>query len=170
MTILQIRKLKPAAAKAVGATLGEKHFAEVRKSIADGTTEDGTIFVLDFTDIETTNGSYLRATALWLLRCGQLSVRPDDLLAGTADPNSPRAADIYCLLANVQGEVAQEVDDFFNSRSMPILVARTLSAKGVESATMAGSLEPVLKKTLSLVSRSGAVTATELHSRFKTEE
>ncbi len=169
MTILQILKMKPPTPKAVGATLGEQHFADVRKSIADGTAEDGTVFVLDFTGIETTNGSYLRASALWLLRCGQLTVRPDEMLAGTADPTSPTPADIYCLLANVQGEVAQEVDDFFNSRSLPILVARTLSAKGVESATIAGTLEPVLRKTLALVSRSGAVTATELHSRSKTE-
>jgi hypothetical protein len=167
--ILKIAKATPRTTKAVGATLGEEHLAGIRKALADGRLADGSLVVLDLEGIEATNGSYLRATALWLLRCGQLTVRPDDLLTGTNDPKSPRPYDLYCALANVVGEVAQEVEDFFNARPIPILIARKLSADRIDSATLAGNLEPVLRKTLSLLSQSGAVSASDLHSRFKRE-
>jgi len=167
--ILKIGNTEPCTTKAVGATLGEKHIAALRKAIADGTLADGTLVILDFEGIETTNGSYLRATALWLLRCGQLSIRPDDMLVGSNDPNSLRPCDVYCALANVEGEVAQEVEDFFISRPIPILIGRKLADDQIVSATLTGNLEPVLKKTLSIVSQSGAVSASDLHTRFKTE-
>lgn len=167
--ILKINKKTPRTTKAVGATLGEGHTAEIRKAVSDGTLASGSLVVLDFEGIEATNGSYLRATALWLLRCGQLSVRPDDMLVGSNDSNSPRPYDIYCALANVEGEVTQEVEDFFNARPIPILIARKLMADRIESATLTGNLEPVLKRTLSIVSQSNAVSASELHSHFRTE-
>jgi hypothetical protein len=164
--ILRINKAMPNTTKAVGATLGESHIAELREALAHGDVPGGTVVVLDFDGIESTNGSYLRATALWLLRCGQLSVRPDDMVAGSSDPKSPRPYDVFCALANIQGEVVQEVEDFFNSRSIPILNASKLSADQIETATLVGNLEPVLKKTLSLVSQTGAITASELHTRY----
>lgn len=167
--ILIIGKMTPRTTKPVGATLGEQHLADARRAIADGTLAEGALVILDFAGMETTNSSYLRATALWLLRCGQLSVRPDEMLARSGDPNLPRPYDIYCALTNVEGEVAQETEDFFNSRPIPILIARKLSGKSIVSATLAGNLEPVLKKTLSLVCLAGAVSATELHARFKSQ-
>ena len=54
--------------------------AAVHKGVAEGTIPSGTLVVLDFGKMRAVNGSYIKGTAFWLLKCGQLSAGNSEIL------------------------------------------------------------------------------------------
>ncbi len=114
----------------------------------------------DFSGVEDTNGSYLRASVYWALECGRASAekaQPD-----AADSFSVRPYPLYPVVSNCADSVLQELNEFLNPRNLPILLR--LKGKGLEvkEAAVVGSLDPFLASTMSLLADLGEGTAQKL--------
>src|SRR5437588_5228364 len=105
---------------AAGATLGQEHMKHLRARLGGEGRGPGVgrVVVLDYSGIDNATSSYVKATALWLLRCGQLAAGVGvDQPAG--EPGGPVALDVYPLVAGLSPDVADEIDEVFGGRKLP---------------------------------------------------
>src|SRR6185503_11397460 len=164
--------LLPAAAHATGATLGQTHLRPLRELLLQvpPAEDEGEVVVLDFKDIQETNGSYLRATLLWLYGCGQMAAA-GAAYTTTMDDN-PVPLNIYPVAANLSREVVEQMEETFAHRELPCLEAltRSESADVVKSARLHGVLERTLKRSLQSLMAEQTATAKDLCDKHPDEE
>lgn len=167
--VITLSDRKPRSTQALGASLAEQHLSALRTAIEKYTVPNGTLVILDFKGIQSTNGSYIKASAYWVYLCGQLSTRPDlsDLIGSRS--TDPKPYDLYCAVANLSPEVEAEFDEFFGSRGLPFLIATKWNDEKVHSARIGGGIEPTLQRSLTCLLSMGKASAPEMHSRYPNE-
>jgi hypothetical protein len=161
----RIARLSPSAEHLHGATLAQAHMAELAPELSRPTAEP-IIFLLDLSRAVSITSSYLRATVHWALLCGQAEVQNR---AGTvlADPWAVRPLPLFPLVTQGNAEVMVDVDDFFRTRSLAILVASKIYKDEIKDARLIGQLDPVLAHTLQALDDFGEATAKQLSDQSK---
>lgn len=127
--------------------------------------------LLDYSGIETVNGSYLRATALWVLRCG-LKARGKDALEeiqGRADAWAIRPQPLKAFyVTNLSEEVRNDLEIQLRDNRMACLEALTWTKESVLTVRVLGQLDEQLRRALEcLQNMGGAAVAEELWSKFQ---
>ena len=159
---LQVLRLDLDRSQALGATLGQDFLSKFDSEI-DRASEEELAFVLDLTGVEDVNGSFLKATAYWALQCGQAEVRR--IARDDPAPWAIRPLKLFPAVTGCSNEVADEVNEFFSGRGVPILhLQKAKDGKKLRSRVL-GALDPVLARTLASLTAIGAGTAAELASR-----
>jgi hypothetical protein len=161
----KILQLLPDADHLHGATLAQTHMSELLPELSKPTAEP-IIFLLDLSKAVSVTASYLRATAHWALLCGQAEVQ-DTGSTASLDPWAVRPLPLFPFLKKGNAEVMADVDDFFRTRTLPILVASKISNAGVKGARLLGQLDPVLAHTLQALMDLGEATAKQLSDQSK---
>lgn len=123
--------------------------------------DGGTIFCLDFRNVQSVTGSYLRATVLWALLCGQADAKQTTAVSLT-DPWALRPLPVFPVLIGCSPEVAEEIHDFFAQRNLPALLVTEGSPPSIEKATILGRLDSFLFSTLRSLCAMGEATASQL--------
>lgn len=157
--------LSPDSKHLHGATLAQAHMAEILPELSKPTVEP-IIFLLDLSKATSVTASYLRATAHWALLCGQAEVQNTGSPA-SLEPWAVRPLPLFPLVIKGNAEVMADVDDFFRTRSLPILVAFKNAATGIKEARLFGQLDPVLAHTLQALMDIGEATAKQLSDQSK---
>jgi hypothetical protein len=155
---------------ALGASLAEQHMESVQTAVAESKISPGSLVVLDFSGIDTVNGSYIKGTAFWLWTCGQLSASNLAVVSAPRHPADPRSCDIYVAVAGLSAEVTVEFQEFLKPRRLPLLSARQLKGGLIDEAVLLGHLDPVLTFALKAAMHRGAVTAPEMYRSFPDED
>lgn len=155
--------LSQSARLCFGATMGQDHLAPLLPRLREAGVEP-LVVVLNFGGIDAANGSYLKATALWLLRAGAASAAIDDGHAREA-PAGIEALNVFPLATNLSGEVRDDLDTLLRSEQLPLLCGEHSSGV-LERVEILGHLDPALKSTLLALSREKRATATDLCERF----
>lgn len=143
--------------------MGQEHLAPLLPRLREAAAQP-LVVVLDFGGIEAANGSYLKATVLWLLRAGMASAAIDDGHAREA-PAGLEALNAFPLAANLSGEVRDDLDTLLRSEQLPLLAVEP-AAGLLEKAEILGHLDPALKFTLSALAKEKRATATDLCGRY----
>jgi hypothetical protein len=164
--LIKLRECLPKTSMALGASLAEQHMGSVHKAVAESTISPSSLILLDFSGIDTVNGSYIKGTALWLLTCGQLSASNSAVLPAPRHQADPRSCDLYVAVAGLSPDVTVEFQEFFKPRRLPLLSARRLKGGVIEEAVLLGHLDPVLTFTLKAALHRGPVTAPDMHRAF----
>jgi len=151
--------LKPDVQHAYGATLAQKHTARVKPQLRVASRED-TLLLLDLSDILTITPSYLKATALWALQCGQAEVHQQQ--AAQAPDSGITPLKLFPAVSGCSRDVAGDVHEFFAGRGLPILHITKRRADRMLSAQLLGSLDPLLFRTLGALTEGRTVTAAQL--------
>lgn len=154
--------IRPPGPYAFGATQGQELMARIRSEL-DSAKQLDCALVLELQGIEATNASFLKATVLWAFRCGQADVRRES--PTSADPWAIRPLRLFPVVTGCQGEVREEVDEFFRGRHLPILHLPEESGHGLGKPTVLGALDPVLARTFELLEAVPEATAADLASR-----
>jgi hypothetical protein len=157
--------LLPDAEHLHGATLAQAHLAELLSELSKPTAEP-IVFLLDLSKAVSVTASYLRATVHWALLCGQAEVQEKGS-AASLEPWAVRPLPLFPVVKKGNPEVMADVDDFFRTRSLPILVASKISTTGIKEARLLGELDPVLAHTLQALMDLGEATAGQLADRSK---
>jgi hypothetical protein len=166
--LVKLKQLLKKTTAALGATAGEQHMQAVYRGVAHGTIPTGSCLVLDYGGITAVNGSYIKATALWVLTCGQLS-------ATTAAPleppfprheADPRPYDLFVCVTGLTADLEVEFQEFLKPRRLPLINALRLERDSIEEAKLLGHLDPTLALTLKAVGQHDTITAPELHRAF----
>jgi hypothetical protein len=165
--IIKLHECAPKKGAGLGATLAELHMVAVHKGVSEGTIPPGTLIVLDFERMVAVNGSYIKGTAFWLLKCGQLSCsgNSENIIPPrhTADP---RPYDLFVCVSGLSPEVMTEFQEFLKPRGLPLLYAKKFAGGTVNEAIMLGHLDPALRFTLNAMTKQGICTAPQLHELF----
>jgi hypothetical protein len=112
--------------------------------------------LLDFSGIEAVNGSYVRASVGWLLRCALLSRSDTVEEASGTDPWLIRPLGISALfVGNLSTEVRQDIQLWLRANRLPCLEALGWTKQEVATASVLGVLDTQLSKTLSCLSSCG---------------
>lgn len=147
-----------------GATMGQKHIAalvdELRKA-----PDTSRVVLLDFTGIEAVNASYVKATALWLLRCGTAHADIEDGRSRSA-PIGLEAFNVFPVLLSPTADVREEFDALLRSERLPFLVAEASEGDCIVRAVQVGHLEAAIEETLIALARERRATASELCERY----
>lgn len=153
---------------ALGATVGERHMQSVYRRVAQGAILPGSCIVLDYAGITGINGSYIKATALWVLTCGQLSATSSAPLASPVPRHEadPRPCDLFICVTGLSPDLEVEFQEFLKPRRLPLICALRLQDDSVEEAKLLGHLDPTLAFTLKAAGQHDMVTAPELHRTF----
>lgn len=138
------------AALLAGATLGEKHFAEVVRALPSAAGRGETV-LLDFEGIEHATASYLKALVLGLVRAGQD--------AGSSDASR---LDVFVAVANLSEDVREEVAEVAVSQRTPVVEALKWNEERISKARVHGRIDPVLWETLERLASEGPASATNL--------
>lgn len=117
------------------------------------------IVALNLSGVVSISGSYLRATVLWALLCGQAEVRRDPT-NNLTDKWSLRPLPFFPIVTNCSKEIADEAHDFFSQRNLPIL--RMHGSLPIKKAMVLGRLDGFLASTLHTLCQLGQATAAEL--------
>jgi hypothetical protein len=163
--IVKLKQFLKGTAVALGATAGEQHMLSVHRGVAQGSISPGSCIVLDFDGITGVNASYIKATALWILTCGQLSVTNSVSLASQVPRHEadPRPYDLYVCVTGLAPDLEVEFQEFLRPRHLPLLCAHRLNDESIEEAKLLGHLDPMLVLTLKAAGKHGTVTAPELY-------
>ena len=169
---LKLKQFLRGTSVALGATAGEQHMLSVYRGVAQGTIPPGSCILLDFDGITGVNGSYIKATALWVLTCGQLSVTNSGSLSSPVPRHEadPRPYDLFVCVTELTPELEVEFQEFLKPRRLPLLYAQRVRNDCVEEATLLGHLDATLALTLKAAGQHGTVTAPELHRAFPRDE
>ena len=81
-------------------------------------------------------------------------------------PHDPLALSIYPLVAGLNPEVRNELDDILLAYRMPCLEALKHSDRKILRAVLHGTLDDALSDTLAVLTQCESATATSLHDRF----
>jgi hypothetical protein len=164
--IIKLHECAPKKGAGLGATLAELHMAAVHKGVSEGSIPPGTLVVLDFERMAAVNGSYIKGTAFWLLKCGQLSSGNSENIIPPRHVADPRPYDLFVCVAGLSPEVMMEFQEFLKPRGLPLLFAKKLGSGTVNEAVLLGHLDPALRFTLNAVIKQGTCTAPQLHELF----
>ena len=148
-----------------GATLAQKHLSDLLPELTKPTAEP-TIFLIDLSKAVSVTASYLRATAHWALLCGQAEVQ-ERRNESPLEPWAIRPLPLFPIVKKGNAEVMADVDDFFRTRALPILVASKFSNNGVKEVRLLGELDSVLAHTLQSLVELGEATAKQLADKSK---
>ncbi len=166
MLRFSVSKFLPSGvSSAAGTVIGEDHRREILRTLSAADRETPTLFVLDYEGVENVTSSYVKRTALWLLRCGTTScpttgrLDPDDLL-GDLGGVAPLPSNVFPVAANLAGDVREEFDEVFARRALPFLEALDFDATTVRSAQILGRPEPSVRDTLAAIKDLGCQEAT----------
>lgn len=153
--------LKPGRLHLYGATAAQDDLGALLPELLKPSSVPG-ILNLDLEGVESVTSSYLRATLHWAFLCGQADSRNSQ--DSSPDPFSIRPLPVYPVISNCNGDALADVDDFFRSRTIPLLMVTEWSNTGIQSATLLGTLDSNLKETLVKLC-DGPATAQELSSK-----
>lgn len=146
MTIIH-QLLQGGPATRWGATAGQTDLGSLAIRTA---AADSPVVILDFEGIEAANGSYVRATALWMLRCAIEARRGSrDEAAGSRDPwrIHPLAMHGF-FLAGLSEEVRHDVTIQLNEGRLPCLEVVEREGDEIQSVAILGHLDTQLRRTL----------------------
>lgn len=144
----------------LGATAGQGDVASLLAQV--DVSSNGGVVIFDFDAVEVANASYLRATVLWLLHAGTLFV---DLEEGRvrAAPAGLAPLNVIPMVANIRGEVMDDLTTLLNSEGLPLLLVQGNERR---TARCLGRLDPALRETLAALTTLGSATATMLCEQF----
>jgi hypothetical protein len=146
----------------LGATLAEQHMSSVAKAVAEGSLPRGSVVILDFSELEAINASYIKGTAFWLLTCGQMSTRPVDFQLSPRHNADPRPYNLYVCVTGLTPVLVEEFQEFLKPRGLPLLCASQVNGEEVEEARLLGHLDSILLQTLKVLDRQKRATAPQL--------
>ena len=141
----------------------------VAKAVAEGSLPQGSLVLLDFSEIEAVNASYIKGTAFWLLTCGQLSTRPSDSHFSPRHSADPRPYDLFVSVTGLATDLVEEFREFLRPRGLPLLHAIRVKGEGIEEARLLGHLDSALLHTLKVLCRQGRATAPQLFEANREE-
>lgn len=144
--------------------MGQKHVAPVAE-ILRSAPDISRVILLDFAGIEAANASYLKATALWLLRCGSIHAEIEDDRIRSA-PAGLEAFNVFPVAVNASDEVLEEFDTLLRSERLPFLVVEKSDGDRILKAVQMGHLEPALEETMTALANERRSTATVLCERY----
>jgi hypothetical protein len=147
-----------------GATTGQADLGNLATRVESA---DGPVVVLDFEGIEAANGSYLRATALWMLRCaieGRKNSRYEG--EGSQDPwrIRPLAMEGF-FLAGLSDEVRHDVTILLKEGRLPCLEVVKWEGDEIQSVAILGHLDTQLRRTFDCLLEIGEASSAETLSR-----
>jgi hypothetical protein len=120
-----------------------------------------TLINLDFDGVTHTNGSYLRASLLWLLMCGRAEHAGAAAAGNEAWTIKPFP--VFPIVTNCSPAVAEEIHDFVMQRGEAVLYVAKLQESGVQDAVILGTLDSFLAKCLEQLCALREATAQQLH-------
>jgi hypothetical protein len=118
------------------------------------------VLVLDFSDVESVTSSYVKASLIWLIRCGQRSVAAD-YFEPPGDGATIVSLPAYPVVAHISDEIREELEVVLASEELCCL---EVSTEG--EPKILGSLERTLRETFRRLVAEEEVTASELHQKF----
>lgn len=169
MLFYDLGRADPIRSDTAGATLGQRHVEPLLSSIKQNPQADGLIVLLNFDGIKTTTASYVKATVLWMLRCGQASTG-SLILGAPQEASTPIAIDIYPAVTGLNEETREEIDEVFTARSLPYIEANTWDDNGIVDAFIRGAPDTIVRRTFELLVKHGEGTATGLYEQYPQEK
>jgi hypothetical protein len=161
--IVNLSQCEPRKTAGLGATLGEQHMASIQKAVAAGTISPGELVILDYEGIRSVNGSYIKATAFWLFICGRLVTINSGSDLSPRHPADPRPYDLFIAVTGLNPDIRDEFQEFLQPRRFPMLLVTRMNETAVEEAVLLGHLDPILLRTLKLLTHEGRATAPALY-------
>ena len=163
---IKLHQCAPKGGAGLGATLAELHMATLHKGVSEGAIPSGTLVVLDFEKIGAVNGSYIKGTAFWLLKCGQLSSGNSENIIPPRHAADPRPYDLFVCVTGLSSDVTTEFQEFLKPRGLPLLFVKKFGGETINEAILLGHLDPALRFTLNAVTEHGTCTAPQLHDLY----
>ncbi|MDB6027267.1 MAG: uncharacterized protein JWM68_3490 [Verrucomicrobiales bacterium] len=155
---------------ALGGTAGEDVMLSLYQSVANSKLPYGSLIVLNFDGIEHVNGSFIKATALWVFISGQLSTHKHADEFSPKAESDPRPYDIFPCVIGLSPEVQKEFQEFLKPRRVPVLFGKKLTGNVLEESIVLGGLDPMLRNTLTTITQNPGATAPELHRTFSNQD
>lgn len=154
--------LTPGRANALGATLGQecmrKNQVDWEKSVSSDV-----VLLLDLEGVKAVNASFLKATLLWALQCGEAAVQ--ERKASSSDEWAVRPLRLYPAITGCVGEVLSDVHEFFQGRRLPLLHIDEMAGGEIVAGRILGTLEPVIAATLPALASAEEATAADLAAK-----
>lgn len=164
VTILR-HQLSPAQSVRLGAPAGQADRAPLVPKLRAATTDEPVVVHLDFDGITAVNGSYLRATFLWLIRAGATAAAIEEGRLPAA-PEGLEALHVFPVATNMEAAVREELSIALGDAQMSALVADASEGDRIVKAVRVGHLDPALESTLSALAKAKRASATELCEAF----
>ena len=161
----------PATKQATGATLGQEHLRELRDSLVSRGEDEAVAWepvILDYSGIEHINGSYFRATYIWLFNCGRRWVLDMGAEEGN-DPWREIPLPVVPFVAHLGEESRAEISLYLPAIEAPCLEALEWSEQKVTRAKVLKRVEPTLFRTLQFLATKYPTTAGELCEAHQSE-
>ncbi|MFO1486407.1 MAG: hypothetical protein U1F71_23795 [Verrucomicrobiaceae bacterium] len=152
--------LRPKRKLLFGSSAAESDLGPITQ-IMQGAARPETLINFDFSEAEAVNGSYLRATLFWAIRCGQADARNELPITGS-EPVPVRPYPFFPVVSGCTPEIAAEISEFIVPRSLAILMVRLGTLPAIKKASIIGHIDKFLGETLSLLSEIGGGTAQKL--------
>jgi hypothetical protein len=142
----KLLELKPGRQHLHGATLAQEHLSRLAPDLSNLDGEPA-VFMLNLSGVTSVTTSYLRATVHWAFLCGQADVQG---IAKTShvDPWTVRPLPLFPVVFGGSAEVIDDVHDFFQVRSLPILHITKRTKSTLKAGQLLGSLDRFLASTL----------------------
>ena len=157
---LSFLQLKSSRQHLFGASSAQADMEPVMRQLHER-SDGSVVLAVDLSKAESITGSYLRATVLWALLCGQADAKQTPATS-LADPWALRPLPIFPVLTGCSPEIAEEVHDFFAQRNLPVLLVTEGSPPNIEKAAILGRLDGFLFSTLRSLCTLGEATAAQL--------
>lgn len=152
----------------LGASRAQADFAGLRDQIHTGNEIE--VIVFDFAGIGQTNTSYIKNGPFWFFACGRLHARGEDSANPAGDPWHIRPLPVIPVVANIQPEVREAIDEVFYVRGAPCLEVVNWDQDGIQKAKLLGALESKLALSFRQFCTLGKeATAADLHSTFSAD-
>lgn len=152
--------IRPKRKLLFGSSAAETDLAPLT-NIMSGPSRSETLVNFDFSEAEAVNGSYLRATVFWSIRCGQADVRNEMPVSGGATM-PVRPYPLFPVISGCVPDVISEISEFIVPRNLALLIIRSGIAPAIQKASIIGHLDKFLGDTLYLLSETGGGTAQQL--------
>ena len=156
----KILELVPKVDHLHGATLGQNHLSPLLPEFIHS-GEEPTIFLLNLSNAVSVTASYLRSTLHWAFVCGQADVQGKHATGGI-EPWAIRPMPLFPVVEGCSADVTIDVDDFFHSRGLPLLLITKRTRSHLKTARMLGSLDGFLQATLQKLITLREATAMQL--------
>jgi hypothetical protein len=147
-----------------GATTATEDFQQAISRLPQKSTESS-LLVFDFSKVDVVTASYLKGTVYLGLLCGMLFARQQ--ISGMDLPVGARPLSIFVAVKGCKPETAEEINEFFAGKNLPILSLVGKSAHPEKEAQLLGEIDPLLKRTLILLYTTGDATAADLAQKAR---
>lgn len=145
---------------AVGATFGQSVVAPVL-DVLRGKPREQTLVFVDFSVVEATNTSFVKAVFLELLWWGERYADSEDSFRVARD-----SANVYPMLLGLSDDVRDEVVTALGSEGLVGLETQRTRSDVIVRGRVLGRLEDSLKITLDALTKEGTSTAPTLCERY----